>query len=84
MTHLDGNALAGPLADIFRVDMTTASGECAGCGDQSMLAETMVYADAPGLVVRCRACGGVLMTVVQSPTDTRVDLSGIRLLRLPK
>ena len=84
MTHLDGNALSGPLYDVFRVDMTMASGRCAGCGHESVLAETMVFPDAPGLVVRCSHCGGVLMTVVQSPDDTRVDLSGIRVLRVPR
>lgn len=26
MTHLDGNALAGPLSELFRDDMTTALG----------------------------------------------------------
>ena len=28
----DGNALAGPLQDVFRVDVTTAVGRCTACG----------------------------------------------------
>ena len=28
----DGNALAGPLAELFAVDMTTAVGRCVSCG----------------------------------------------------
>ena len=30
--HLDGNALAGPLGEIFAVDVTAAVGRCASCG----------------------------------------------------
>ena len=31
--HVDGNVLAGPLSDVFSVDMTTATGTCASCAD---------------------------------------------------
>jgi hypothetical protein len=31
----DGNALAGPLQDLFRVDVTTAIGRCGNCGHAS-------------------------------------------------
>ncbi|MDQ1572918.1 MAG: hypothetical protein QOH44_477, partial [Actinomycetota bacterium] len=43
MSHLDGNAIAGPLSEIFGADMTMASGRCGGCGDVSPLAMAMVY-----------------------------------------
>jgi ribosomal protein S27E len=84
MTHLDGNALAGALSELFLDDMTLATGTCAGCGDEAELARAMVYADAPGLVVRCSRCGDVLMTVVRSPGDTRVSMPGITILTLPR
>ncbi len=32
MQHLDGNGLAGRLADLFAFDATMASTRCGGCG----------------------------------------------------
>ena len=32
MTHLDGNALAGQLSDLFAFDITEAVGRCTNCG----------------------------------------------------
>jgi hypothetical protein len=49
MDPIDGNALAGPLACLFTPDLTSARGICAGCGQPSLLAETRVYDQAPGL-----------------------------------
>ncbi len=57
MDPIDGNALAGPLVNLFTPDLTSARGICAGCGQPSLLAETRVYDQAPGLVVRCAGCG---------------------------
>ena len=34
----DGNALAGPLSEVFAVEVTTAVGRCRGCGTSSQLA----------------------------------------------
>ena len=36
----DGNALAGPLSEVFAVEVTTAVGRCRGCGTSSQLADT--------------------------------------------
>ena len=30
--HLDGNAAAGELSEVFAADLTTATATCAGCG----------------------------------------------------
>jgi hypothetical protein len=83
MDHVDGNALAGPLSEYFRVDVTTAVGRCAGCGDTTQLARAMVYPDEMGLVVRCSHCDDVLMTLVTGPDRSWLDLSGIGNLQLP-
>ena len=53
---LDGNMLAGPLSDVFTVDISTAVGQCASCGTSAPMGATRVYADAPGLVARCPSC----------------------------
>jgi uncharacterized Zn finger protein len=83
MTHLDGNALAGPLSEVFRDDMTTALGRCASCGDVSVLAEALVYDAAPGWAVRCHACGDVLMTFVRTLDRLRIDMRGLTALETP-
>ncbi len=82
MTHLDGNVLAGPLSELFRDDMTTATGRCAHCGDVSVLAEAVVWDAAPGWCVRCHVCGDVLMTLVQTGSRLRVDLRGVTALEV--
>ena len=80
--RLDGNALAGPLSDVFALDMTTASGCCQGCGDIRVLAEAVVYDAAPGWAVRCRECGGVLMVIVRSGNRVRLDTRGLSSLQM--
>jgi len=81
-THLDGNAAAGVLRDVFAVDITAAVGGCDGCGAVSVLAETRVYVDAPGAVVCCVGCGAVLLRVVTAPGRTWLDLRGLTYLQL--
>jgi uncharacterized Zn finger protein len=83
MRHLDGNVLAGPLSEVFDADMTLAVADCLGCGDESVLARAMVYADARGYVARCSACGDVLMLVLRTPSGTHVELVGVEHVRLP-
>jgi hypothetical protein len=84
MEHVDGNVLAGPLSELFRFDLTTTSGECRSCGDVTVLARAMVYLDPSGYVVRCCACGAVLLTVVVGPERTWVDLHGIAGVQIPR
>lgn len=83
MHHVDGNSLAGPLSELFRFDLTTTSGECRHCGDVTVLARAMVYPDPSGYVVRCCACGDVLLTIVKTEKRTWLDLSGISGLQIP-
>jgi hypothetical protein len=44
----DGNALAGPLQDVLRIEVTTAVGRCSGCGRTAPMAEVRVFDHAPG------------------------------------
>jgi Family of unknown function (DUF6510) len=74
---LDGNAIGGLLLEVFGAEMTTATGRCGSCGTASLVAELTVYLQAPGTVVRCRACGAVLMVFVRAHGMTCVDLSGL-------
>lgn len=79
---LDGNAVAGVLDEVFMTEMTMAMGTCAGCRSVAPLAEVDVYMDAPGAVLRCRACGQVLMTVVRARDRVWLGLQGLRVLEL--
>ena len=76
MDALDGNAIGGLLHDLFGGEMTTAASVCVHCGDARPVAELMVYVRAPGTVVRCRTCLGVLMVIVEARGIACVDLNG--------
>lgn len=81
---LDGNAVAGALAAAFGVEMTDVPGACAHCGTVNVLASLRAYTRAPGTVLRCPACGGVVLRIVESPTSTLVDASGAAWLRFER
>ena len=74
MDALDGNAIGGLPIDVFGTEMTAARSTCATCGDSRPVAELIVYNRAPGAVVRCRACGSVLMTFVRRGGAIGTDL----------
>jgi len=79
---LDGNAVAGALADAFGADMTRAVTVCVGCGDHRPVGELVAYVHAPGIVLRCRGCHAVQVTVVHGRGRVRIDLRGVRTLEL--
>ena len=81
--RLDGNALAGPLLELFTVDLSAAMATCAHCDGTAPMGEQQLYADAPALVLRCRSCSGVLLRCSpdsRASGTLRADLSGLRLL----
>jgi hypothetical protein len=80
--HLDGNVLAGALRELFTVDITTATGQCVSCGTAGAMGEARVYADAPGMVVRCPACDEVVLRLVRAPGRAWLDMSGLSYLEL--
>lgn len=79
---LDGNAIAGELFDLFGVEMTVATGICAGCGAVEQVARLDVYVRAPGIVARCPHCTAVLMRIVRGRERVWLDLRGVRSLEL--
>jgi hypothetical protein len=82
---MDGNAMAGPLRELFAVDVTTAYGRCAGCGLAGPVASLHVYGseDAPGFVARCPGCESVVLRLVRGPDAAWLDLRGAVSLRIP-
>jgi ribosomal protein S27E len=77
MQHFDGNVLAGPLAEFFSFDVTTATARCNGCGAVAELARAMVYMSPAGTVVRCATCDHVLATLVESGDRAWIGFSGV-------
>lgn len=63
--YTDGNALAGPLSEVFATDLTASISRCASCGCTGPLAGLHVYSQAPGLVARCQECGQVMIRIVR-------------------
>jgi ribosomal protein L40E len=80
--RLDGNAIGGVLLDLFGIEMTEVPGVCAHCGAREEIAATDVYVHAPGLVLRCRHCEGVLIRIVRGRDRTWLDLSGLATIEL--
>ena len=78
---LDGNAVAGLLAEVFGIDSTTARGTCDGCGAVEQVGAVRVY-KAAGFVLRCPHCEAVLAKLVTDGARTWVDFRGLRALEL--
>ena len=80
-SFLDGNAAAGVLREVFAVDVTSAQGQCVGCGRTGPMAEARLFADAPGLVLRCAGCDAVLLRLVSGGGRRWLDLRGLSYLQ---
>ena len=79
--ELDGNALAGMFESLFGSDMTAVPGRCAHCGTVNMVGAMRAYTQAPGAIVRCPTCDGVVLRVVETVDATYVDARGAVYLR---
>jgi hypothetical protein len=80
--RLDGNAAAGPLLELFAIDLVAALSTCGHCGNTSPMAEHALYADAPALVLRCPGCTEVVLRYGVTGGRLRLDFGGSRLLQL--
>ena len=80
--RLDGNAAAGPLLELFAIDLVAAISTCGHCGNAFPLGAHDLYADAPALVLRCPGCAGVVLRYGTTGSVLRLDLSGARLLEV--
>jgi Family of unknown function (DUF6510) len=80
--RLDGNAIAGMLSEMLTVDATTVMARCGSCGQEEALGAADVYVHAPGVVVRCRGCAGVLMRFAHIRGHLVADLHGVGRLRI--
>jgi Zn finger protein HypA/HybF involved in hydrogenase expression len=79
---LDGNALAGLLADVFETEMTMAERRCQTCGARSALGAHRAYRGA-GVVLRCPVCGDIAMRIGILPDRHIVSITGELTLQAP-
>jgi hypothetical protein len=80
--QLDGNGAAGRLGEVFALELTSARGRCGACGNVAAVGEAGAYLDAPGLVLRCRACENVLLVLVRAADRYVLGLQGMTWLEL--
>jgi hypothetical protein len=80
--HLDGNAAAGVLAEVFTVEATTAVVTCAGCGSSGPLGAAVVYASDMGIVVRCATCSEALIRCAEIRDRVVLDMRGAATIAL--
>ena len=75
--HLDGNAAAGWLADVFCAEITTAEVTCANCGSLGPVGSLTAYGLHMGVVLRCPGCDQLIPDgvphVVAWPAHSGVD-----------
>lgn len=76
MIHVDGNAAAGVLMDVFGHEMTTVRETCTHCGAAEPIASAHVYEGGPGTVLRCQHCDHLLMAIAWTGRYV-VDAMGI-------
>ena len=77
---LDGNAVGGFLRELFAFEVTDASVTCAVCGTVAFIAETRVYGEPMGAILRCAHCDAAVMRLVRTPVGLWLDLRGARRL----
>ena len=81
--HLDGNGVAGLLAEAFGADVTTEPRGCQSCRTVSTVGQHRAYISA-GVVLRCPACGDIAAQVVTLADRFVVRLHGEWRLDLPR
>ena len=81
---LDGNAMAGRLASVFGEDVTAVPGRCAHCGAVNVVGALRAYVRAPGAILRCPVCAGVVLRIVETAEATYVDARGAAYLRFER
>jgi hypothetical protein len=73
---VDGNALGGVLSELFVHEMTSAPVACGGCGKVEPLGAEHAFTQAPGIVLRCRHCQGVLLVITKRGSEYLLALQG--------
>ena len=81
--HLDGNAEAGLLSEIFAAEFTTVERICQSCGDRNAGGAHRSYLGA-GVVLRCPNCGDIALRVTPRDRDCVLDMRGTWIIARPE
>ena len=81
---LDGNSAAGLFSELFSTDLTVARATCANCDAVGELGTLRMWAVEMGAVLRCPACGDVVLRLTSTPTAIWLDATGARSIAIPK
>jgi Family of unknown function (DUF6510) len=80
---LDGNDLAGLLAEVFGAELTAALRDCPSCGARHAIGAHRAYAGA-GVVLRCPSCSGLALRIATLPDRHVVSFTGTWQLEVPR
>jgi Family of unknown function (DUF6510) len=72
------------LAALFGADVTVLPGKCDHCGAVHLIGELDAFVRAPGTVLRCPDCHGVILRVVETAEATYLDARGAAYLRFQR
>ncbi|MEA2280974.1 MAG: hypothetical protein QOK21_1581 [Solirubrobacteraceae bacterium] len=78
---LDGNGIAGLLAEVTGAELTSAIRHCQSCGDEHAVGNHRAYRSA-GVVLRCPGCAAVAATIVERDDALLISWRGV--LRVPR
>ena len=78
--HLDGNGVAGLLAEIAGADMTEVLRTCHSCRERRAVGEHRAYRSA-GVVLRCPNCADVAVVVGMQDSWLVVEWRGTYAMR---
>jgi Zn finger protein HypA/HybF involved in hydrogenase expression len=81
---LDGNSIGGIFAEMFGIEITATPTQCATCDTPNDIGALRVFDQAPGIIMRCPACGNVMMRVVKTPEAYYIDARGAAFLRITR
>jgi hypothetical protein len=81
---LDGNAVAGDLYEIFGLELTAVTHQCAHCGNRAAVGTLRAWTGGPGVVLRCAVCSDIVLRWSRTPKGVVLDLRGAAVLELPR
>jgi hypothetical protein len=80
---LDGNGVAGTLAEVFGAEVTAIARTCGSCGTTAAVGAHRAYQGA-GLVLRCPGCADVAILIARLPDRDVVQVRGAWSVELPR
>jgi Family of unknown function (DUF6510) len=78
---LDGNGMAGLLAEATGAELTSAIRHCQSCGNEYAIGSHRAYRGA-GVVLRCPGCAALAATIVERDESLLIAWHGV--LRVPR